>query len=119
VVEAIVIVKLGQAKIICLKGRLHRDKKRHDVGAIRGTDPSPPCWLGTETPFTASVCASVTLFLVISRAFVAFRTSTDGYCLYCCIVMKESIVVAKRTVTVAPCRAIKAAGGAEVDAAGV
>ena len=36
VVEALVMVKLGQARIICLQGRLHRDKKRHDVGATRG-----------------------------------------------------------------------------------
>jgi hypothetical protein len=35
VVEAIVMVKLGHARIICLQGRLHRDKKRHDVGATR------------------------------------------------------------------------------------
>jgi len=32
------MVKLGQARIICLQGRLHRDKKRHDVGATRGQE---------------------------------------------------------------------------------
>jgi len=35
VVEAIVMVQLGHARIICLPGRLHRDKKRCDVGATR------------------------------------------------------------------------------------
>ena len=35
VVVARVIVKLGHARIICLPARLHRDKKRHDVGASR------------------------------------------------------------------------------------
>jgi hypothetical protein len=38
VVEAIVMVQLGHARIICLQGRLHRDKKRHDVGAKREKD---------------------------------------------------------------------------------
>jgi hypothetical protein len=30
------MVKLGQVRIICLQRRLHRDKKRHEVGATRG-----------------------------------------------------------------------------------
>ena len=29
-------LQLGHARIICLPGHLHRDKKRHDVGATRG-----------------------------------------------------------------------------------
>jgi hypothetical protein len=36
VVEARVMVKLGHARIMCLPRRLHRDKKRRDVGATRG-----------------------------------------------------------------------------------
>jgi hypothetical protein len=35
VVEAMVMVKLGHAWMICVPGRLHRDQKRHDVGATR------------------------------------------------------------------------------------
>jgi hypothetical protein len=35
VVEAIVKVRLGHARIICLPRRLHRDKKRLDVSATR------------------------------------------------------------------------------------
>jgi hypothetical protein len=35
-VEAIVMVQLGHARIIYPPGRLHRDKKRRDVGATRG-----------------------------------------------------------------------------------
>jgi len=37
VVEAVVMVQLGHPRIICLQGRLHRDKKRRDVGATRGS----------------------------------------------------------------------------------
>jgi hypothetical protein len=35
VVVAIVMVKLGHARIICLQRCRHRDNKRYDVGATR------------------------------------------------------------------------------------
>ena len=35
VVDAIAMLQLRHARIICLQGRLHRDKKRRNVGATR------------------------------------------------------------------------------------
>ena len=40
VVEAMVMVQHGHARIIWLQVRLHRDKERHDVGATRRFHPA-------------------------------------------------------------------------------
>ena len=43
VVEAIVMVKLGHARIICLQGRLTRDRKRHDAQDVARLPVRPRC----------------------------------------------------------------------------
>jgi hypothetical protein len=43
VVVAILMVRPGHARIICLQGSPHRDKKRHDVGATGGLQLDSTC----------------------------------------------------------------------------
>ena len=75
------MVKLGHARIICLQGRLHRDKKRHDVGATRDkTPPHSARSASVRSPTSATSPTLACFFLVASCCNVAIPTPNPARC---------------------------------------